>query len=354
MAKLDVSSYLIEVSPDSPCGDNLEYDPLYLELLRVSEGKPERQVGNSIIPAVEPEWQQTKLLALELLEKTRDIEVAVFLTRAAAFTDGFEGVRQGLSLIKGLLQRFWKEIYPRQDPDDAFPMERMNALRVLNDYQGFLSLIRDIPLTDSKNFKVSLRDVDISTGKITTNSENKTPLNDAQINAAFMDCSKEAIQRNLKVLDAALFEVTAISAITAERCGEINSPDLSGLSDLLKEIIKVISAHSPESSIPMSESMGAGSLEHAENSDDVGHVGMEGEGRMDQFGSVNNRQDVVRTIDLICDYYDLNEPASPVPLLLRRAKRMVDMDFFEILKEIAPDGVDQASSVCAPDNDSKK
>ena len=47
-------------------------------------------------------------------------------------------------------------------------------------------------------------------------------------------------------------------------------------------------------------------------------------------------------------YYERHEPSSPVPLLLKRAKRLVAKDFMEILRDLAPDGVDQAERISGP------
>ena len=44
-------------------------------------------------------------------------------------------------------------------------------------------------------------------------------------------------------------------------------------------------------------------------------------------------------LDRIIAYYARSEPSSPVPMLLERAKRMVGADFLTIIKEMAPDGV---------------
>jgi type VI secretion system protein ImpA len=62
-------------------------------------------------------------------------------------------------------------------------------------------------------------------------------------------------------------------------------------------------------------------------------------------GAVNDRNDVVRMIDRICEYYTVNEPSSPVPLLLRRAQRLVAKSFYEILEDIAPDSMAQAKVI---------
>ena len=44
-------------------------------------------------------------------------------------------------------------------------------------------------------------------------------------------------------------------------------------------------------------------------------------------------------LDRIIAYYARSEPSSPVPMLLERAKRMVGADFLTIIKEMAPDGI---------------
>ena len=49
----------------------------------------------------------------------------------------------------------------------------------------------------------------------------------------------------------------------------------------------------------------------------------------------------MRRIDELCDYYARREPSSPVPLLLRRAQRLVGMDFEDLLRDLAPTGIDE-------------
>jgi type VI secretion system protein ImpA len=44
----------------------------------------------------------------------------------------------------------------------------------------------------------------------------------------------------------------------------------------------------------------------------------------------------VRTLDRLCDYYARYEPSSPVPLLLKRARRLVDGSFIDILSDLTP------------------
>jgi type VI secretion system protein ImpA len=60
---------------------------------------------------------------------------------------------------------------------------------------------------------------------------------------------------------------------------------------------------------------------------------------------INNRDDVIKMIDEICQYYTINEPSSPVPLLLQRAKRLVDKDFIEIIKDMAQGAVSEVTTI---------
>jgi predicted component of type VI protein secretion system len=48
---------------------------------------------------------------------------------------------------------------------------------------------------------------------------------------------------------------------------------------------------------------------------------------------LSSREDVVRMLQKIVQFYQRTEPTSPVPLMLERAQRVAMMDFKEIVKE---------------------
>jgi type VI secretion system protein ImpA len=66
------------------------------------------------------------------------------------------------------------------------------------------------------------------------------------------------------------------------------------------------------------------------------------------FEMVESRQEVLELLDKICAYYEVFEPASPVPLLLKRAMRLVTMNFMEIIEELAPEGLSKVVMLCGP------
>ena len=60
------------------------------------------------------------------------------------------------------------------------------------------------------------------------------------------------------------------------------------------------------------------------------------------LGPVTTRAEALRLLDLVLTYYERYEPSSPLPLLIGRARRLADKDFMDILRDLAPDGLNQA------------
>jgi type VI secretion system protein ImpA len=91
---------------------------------------------------------------------------------------------------------------------------------------------------------------------------------------------------------------------------------------------------------------GVGVVQHAE-----AEAGGQSGAVQSASGEITSREDAIRMMDKISDYFQRHEPSSPVPLLMRRAKRLVSMSFMDILKDMAPGGVSQASAVGGIDED---
>jgi type VI secretion system protein ImpA len=70
-----------------------------------------------------------------------------------------------------------------------------------------------------------------------------------------------------------------------------------------------------------------------------------GGGRLVAVGAIRSRQDAIQALDAVATFFRNNEPSSPVPLFVDRAKRLVSKDFLEVLADIAPEGLPQARIV---------
>src|SRR5215470_140840 len=109
---LDVGTVLAETRELPPCGPNLEHALPFFELEEAARGKPEQRLGDAVKPAEDPNWPKVMELAQDLLARSKDLRVAVHLTRALARTQGVPGLASGLALIHGLLDRYWDGVYP--------------------------------------------------------------------------------------------------------------------------------------------------------------------------------------------------------------------------------------------------
>jgi type VI secretion system protein ImpA len=68
-------------------------------------------------------------------------------------------------------------------------------------------------------------------------------------------------------------------------------------------------------------------------------------------GEIASREDVLRALDKLCAYYARYEPSSPLPILLQRCKRLVPMNFVDIVRELAPDGLGQIELIAGKTGD---
>lgn len=113
-----VDALLTPIGEASPCGDNLEYDADFMALTTAAQGKAEQQFGDTVIPAVEPDWRDVAERADAQLRRGEDVRAAVLLLRAATRLQGVAGFTAGLQLLTSLLDTFWDGIHPKLDADD--------------------------------------------------------------------------------------------------------------------------------------------------------------------------------------------------------------------------------------------
>ena len=120
-------------------------------------------------------------------------------------------------------------------------------------------------------------------------------------------------------------------------------PDFEKLQEILKEMEAVLLKQ-------LEGRVATDSSETAETSQIEGpNNSKAGEGvatqKVRSMNTINTRQDVIRALDKICIYYQNNEPGSPVPLLLKRARQLVEKNFFEIMQDLGLDGAAQIKTM---------
>jgi len=353
MGVIDVDKLLSPVSADAPCGQNLEYDPEYMELDTMARGTPEQQVGNTIIPAEEPDWKAVRQRCTELLGRTKDLRVVLYLTLTLMKTAGLPGLRDGLALLRGVLQKYWDGVYPRLDPDDDNdPLERVNIIAQLspagdagfNDPMRFKQRLREVPLVESPRLgRYSYRDIAVATGAMAPADPNAPKLEVSVIEAAFDDTPLEQLEGLAKAADEALENVKGIDKLLMEKAGPSRAPDLKDFEAALTEVKGHLQRHLLKRGSKEAMPGAAGGNERKSG-------GGQSAGGAPLTGDIRSGGDVIKALDKICDYYANYEPASPIPLLLRRAQRLVGKSFLDIIKDLSPEAISTIDKISGMDS----
>lgn len=331
---ISAEELLKPLSPENPCGEDLSYDAalsaLWPEGLR---GKAETQFS----PAEEPNWKEVRTTCLELFGKSKDLRAGVALCLAELKTDGLAAFREALTVMKGLVGEYWEPVYPRLTADDGNdPTERMNIVSAMttpvgtfNDPVRFLERLRSAPLAVSlKMGKVTKADIEASKAG-GTGAEGKAPPSAAQIDAAFRDTKPGELETISKAVGDSIALVKEIDGLLKDKVGFDKAPDFR---PLITELNEISGCFAPYVSgvTAAGEASAAGTAEGGSAA-----VGA----RIAPAGDIQSREDVVRMLDKICEYYKKSEPSSPVPGLLERAKRLAKMDFMEAINDLSPDAI---------------
>ncbi|RRS31690.1 MAG: hypothetical protein OI74_13390 [Gammaproteobacteria bacterium (ex Lamellibrachia satsuma)] len=337
---MDVESILQEVSADSPCGEDLEYDPGFIELERLAAGRAEQQIGDTLVEAEEPDWKAMQNASLELLSRTKDIRILIYLIRAALHIDGYSGAAKGINLLHNLAEQNWEQIHPQLDAEDNNdPTMRINAISALTDNTSMLSPLSKAPLVTSRMLgRFGLRDYAIADGELEPLDDADT-VDMARINAAFMDTDLEELQATAEAVDESIDHLTKLEVFITEQVGVANAISLSDLVDSFKEAQQVLNGQL--------EARGVGSEEET----NLEQGAASGAPAPALSGNINTRADVTRALDKIIDYYNRNEPSSPIPILMERAKKLISLDFVDIIRNMAPDAISQVDVFRGPDEE---
>jgi type VI secretion system protein ImpA len=337
IAHQDWSDWLNEIPGNQRCGPDLEFDPQFREVEEAASGRPEAEYGATLVAAVLPDWKLTDALCVELLSRSRDLRIVAQLSRARLAIDGVTGLADGLALARWLIEDQWEHVHPQPDADDNNdPTARINALAAFVDSTGLLADLYDTPLLDHSR-SVTLREWSYASGEVIA-PEHRTVLSIAEIEAAIAS-SIDAAARTETALNAAVVHVTRIEAVLTERVGAAQALDLGALKMLLQRAGALIGDCLAKLGVNTSErAQGDISMRSAETTTET-------EALTEPAGHLNSRSDVIAMLDWLCAYYARHEPSSPVPLLLGRARGLVDKSFIDLVMDLAPEGLAQLNNV---------
>ena len=333
-----IETLLSPISEALPSGDDLEYDAAFTALQADAQPKAEQQFGDTLIAAVEPEWRDLTVRATDLLKRSKDVRLGVLALRAATHTQGVEGFSLGLTLLVGLVDRFWDTLHPQLDTeDDNDPTMRMNALAPLSDSSMVLRDLHDCVLGTSRAVgAIRVRDIAIAYGKLTASGKDPA-YSLPQVTDALLDIySATPKVFDLAVGAAALAQqLEALIEAKTGRGDQIDLKPLRTLTHLLRTVCQAtVTAANPQ----------AAEAAEAEADGNIAPGAARAAGGP-MHGEISTRQDALQMLDKVIAFLEKTEPGNPAPMLIKRAKRLVGVSFIDIMNDLAPDAINSIQNI---------
>src|SRR5215467_465391 len=215
---------------ENPSGQDLRYDPVYDKIrearrankeIQLSEEASKRDIwGGAVKKADFP--QVVKLATEALSKRTKDLQIAAWLTEALLVQEKIPGLIQGLGLLRGLIENFWDTVHPQiEDGDLEMRIGPIDWVGSRLDIQ-----VRRVPLTKNKLDWFKFQDSrKVPYEKEAKESEAKMAARQAALDEK--KCTPEEFDEGVKAAgDAFYSQLTAdlISAVEATQA-------LEGLSD---------------------------------------------------------------------------------------------------------------------------
>src|SRR5579859_1507975 len=227
---------------DNPSGKTLRYDPVYDKIREarreedvLPQGDWSREVKKADYPLV------IKLTTEALSTKSKDLQLAAWLTEAILFRDHVAGLREGLDLLRGLMETFWDTLYPEIDDGDlefrAGPLGWVGS--------KLDGAVRRLPITKSKLNYFKYQESRRVGYEADATSEEKAAARAAAI--AEKKCTAEEFDEAVRAtgdayyeklaanLTAALESLQSLETLSDEKFGR-EAPSFSNLRTALEEL----------------------------------------------------------------------------------------------------------------------
>lgn len=343
-----------------PSGQDLRqdfsHDSLYGRLKdarNAARSAERRQEADGEDAGPPPEWKLIEELAAEALAtRSKDLELAAWMTEALLRLHGPTGLADGFVLLQGLVETFWPDIHPMSEEEGI--AATLAPLAGLNGSAGsgtLLQPLRKIRLTQGLDGTAyAFWQVEQAVALAELSEERRQRRIEA--GAVTLDAVRASAKatpagffiRLAKDLDRCIEAFRSLNQLLADRAGP-QAPPSSAVDDLLRALRMHVDdfggAVIPAEPVPAVQAGGSGGIPSADDGR-MGGVGPDGAGVGPVAGTgpaagFASREDALRTLEAVGRYFRQVEPHSPVAYTLDELVRRARMPFIELLAELLPD-----------------
>lgn len=379
---MDIDAFLAPLDPSAPSGADLRNDARFhaIEHRLEAASRPARLrlVEQGGTGAVELDWGELSTDAALLAQSGRDLRLLVIVTRLWVNESGVEGLAAGLRLLTSTVEQYWDSVHPLLRPAATkreAALRRTNALYQLENPDGgalgdleFVTLLspRGIgPVTGGDLVAGALTRqafaVEAPKGLGEKEMAELLARHDARLNRVTAACRATAAERP-EEMAALTAQVQAardgLAALEAALVPHLTENDVSvrfeALGKMLSRMAQTLGGVSAPVSAPASVSTSAPTAAaHPMEAPAMSQAASPAAPAAIP-GQINSRRDVERVLDLVIDFYERTEPSSPIPHLARRMRKMVPMNFMQLMEEIAPSGLKEFRGIAGVFDDKSK
>jgi len=343
---IDFDVLLAPIAGENPAGESLRYEGTYdtiqaqiYEEEALDQGDWQRETKTA-------DWRAAVTTASEALAtKSKDLQLAAWLTMALVKRHGFAGLRDGCRLLRELEEQFWDSLYPELEDGDAEfragPVDGLNGRLPL--------FIKQIPLTKSgdevytwlhweearmvdnlarQNQEEALQAA-LSDGKVTGE----------QLSKAVATTPRMFYETLLEDLQQSKEECEQLDRTSDEKFGR-SAPSLVDIKKAIDECLDLVktTVKKKRAQEGIKDADGDGPTATNGLYESATFQGQEtlpvgvGSGSV-PFEPVN-RADALRRLEAVAVFFKRTEPHSPVSYLVQRAARWGRMPLEEWLQEV--------------------
>jgi type VI secretion system protein ImpA len=366
---LDFDTLLADIPGESPVGPNLraQSDSLFHQVrdLRNKASNAERSTRGVDLEGREPdppEWGPVLERSQKALTESKDLEMASYLTEALVRLHGFAGLRDGFRLTRELVEKYWEikrgdqtlpGLYPHPDPEES-PEERvqtrLNRLAQLNGLDGnsgtLIVPIANIPLTERGSSGVAYGrakyDFALTTppqaqgpqDKAAKENREKRLAERGQILQAFKQAVKESsagfYDTLVQDLTQCLDEFAKLDAALEKRGGPQAFPS-SNIKKALEACLDVVRREAKEKL----QAPADGGQPQANG--EAPAAGGAATAPQAPLGVIRTRQDALRTLEQVAQYFRQTDPHSMLASALEQVVRWGNLPLEDFLAEVIPE-----------------
>ncbi len=322
---------LSPIAGTNPGGIELRYDPIFDKIKEARREDLDAPQGEWATTLKTPDWPLVIKLAKDALAtKSKDLQIAAWLTEALARREGFPGLRSGIEVLSGLVEEHWEHLYPEIDDGDAemraAPLEWVGTKldvpvrRIAIDKQGhdFLQFkeSRTVPTEEAANEsaeKRAARDEAISNGRVTPE----------ETDAGFNATPKVWLKSLVGDIEATINAVKALDAVSKEKFEDV-APSFGRLIDTLEDCLRSANSQykrklelEPD---PVAEvAMDSGDSANGSAAASAGSAPGGAPGPLS--AEPTSREDAMSRVVGAARYLRQNDPYNPAPYLMLRGFR---------------------------------